>query len=550
MMTGPPFFAAADLGSIPLVMLAVYLLALLVLGWLGFRRSRTTEEDYYLAGRGQNLIVTVLTIMATFFSSGAMLGIPGLIYKDGVGFILFAINLPLSGAAIYVLGSRIWRAGRRRGHVTPGDLLADYYEGSNAIRLLAAVAGFLYVIPYIVMQIKAGGHLAQVLFPRSADAFRIGATGLSLVTMIYVLIGGMRSVAWTDVLQGLLLLVGMLTAGLATVVAMGGFRQFFVQVNTLPADALALPGPSNAWSPWKMLTICLFASLGSMVQPGQWMRYYAAKSVDTLRRSALIFALVLPACFLFGVMLVALGGRVLFPPDLGVAQPHELVRAYDQILVVMIHEHVPALLGSWGPFAVSLLFVAILAASMSTADSNLHSLAAVLTRDVYDRFVRPSADERERAWVGRSVIVLATLLSLGLVYYGERNPAFRPLKLIAEMMLFAIAFSCQLLPVTFDMLFLRRGTTTGAVAGISAGLLTVLVMLIGTKIVAVPADSLKALSRLLDTGFVGCLVNVVVFVIVSRVTKRLPDVHVRRFAVEFENPSADGAEAASGQRHD
>ena len=513
-----------------LAVLGAYLVLLLVLGYIGFRRSRLTEEDYYLAGRNQNVIVTVLTIMATFFSSAAMLGIPGLIYKDGVGFLAFALNLPLSGAAIYVLGSRIRRAGRKRGFVTPGDMFSEYYGDSRTIRILAALTGFLYVIPYIVMQIKAGGHLAQVLFPGAEGAFQTGATILSIVTMIYVLVGGMRTVAWTDVVQGFLLLGGMLIAGVATVTAMGGIGAFFGQVNSLPEEVLRLPGPSGAWSPWKMLTICLFASLGTMIQPGQWMRYYAADSTRTLRRGALIFAIILPFCFLFGVMLVALGGRVLFPPDLSAEQPHEMVKSFDQILVVMMNEHIPALFGAVGPLVVSLLFVAILAASMSTADSNLHSLSAVLTRDVYDRFLRPGASERERAWVGRAVIVFATLLALGLVHFGERNPDFRPLKLIAEMMLFAIAFSCQLLPATFDMLFLRKGTVTGAIAGISAGLLTVFAMLIFTKVTAEPVGALRDLGRLLDTGFIGCVVNVIVFAVVSRFTEKLPESRIAEFA--------------------
>lgn len=518
---------------IPIVLLSLYMLLLLVLGYISYRRSSATEEDYYLAGRGQNTIVTVLTIMATFFSSAAMLGIPGLVYRDGIAFLTFALNLPLAGAAIYVLGNPIRQIGIRRRYVTPGDMLADYYDGSHAIRILSAITGFLYTLPYIVMQIKAGGHLAQVLFPDNTAAFQWGATGLSIVTMVYVLIGGMRSVAWSDVIQGALLLSGMMIAGIATVSAMGGIRSFFDQVNSLPQEALSAPGPSNAWSPWKMLTITLFSSLAAMVQPGQWMRFYAADSSQTLRRSALIFAIVLPACFLFGVMLVALGGRVLFPPDLSASQPHEMVKSFDQIVVVMMNQHIPELLGAIGPVVVSLLFVAILAASMSTADSNLHSLSAVFTRDIYDRFLRPESSQKERAVVGRVVIVAATLISLGLVHYGEANPGFQPLQLIAEMMLFAIAFSCQLLPVTIDILFVRKGTKTGAAAGITAGLVTVTLFLIFTKMVNQPVGMLESLNRLMDTSFIGFAVNTIVFVVVSRMTRSLPVKHIENFARDF-----------------
>lgn len=544
--------AALEMGKTPLVVLVLYMVMLLVLGVAGYLRSKGSEEDYFLAGRGQGVLVTALTIMATFFSSAAMLGIPGLIYKDGTAFLFFVLNLPVSGAIIYLLGSRIRRIGQARGYVTPGDMVADYYGGSRALRLLVALVGFLYVIPYIVMQIKAGGYLAQRLFPDAEGlvfmgqvygAFELGTMALSLLTMLYVLIGGMRSVAWTDVVQGVLLLSGMLIAGLATVMAMGGVGEYFKTVSTLPSEALSMPGVSGIWSPWKLLTICIFASLATMIQPGQWMRYYAAKSSETLKRSALIFALVLPGCFLFGVMLVALGARALYPPALvdGVLLPHVAIGVtageFDQVVVAMMQEHVPLLLGAGiGTIVVSVIMVSVMAASMSTADSNLHALSAVLTRDVYDRFIRPSASERERAWFGRGVIVVATLLSLWLVQLSNTNTGFNPLALIGSLMFVAIAFSCQLLPLTIDCLFLRKGTTTGAICGITTGILVVFLftpfpaMILGAEVVSSWAGLTGMLGRLFDIGFCGVVVNTFVFVVVSKFTTPLPPEHIAAFA--------------------
>ena len=287
MLDNFPVLAAIEMGNVPLVILALYMVMLLSFGVIAYLRGQSSEEDFYLAGRGQGVLVTALTIMATMFSSAAMLGIPGLIYKDGLPFIFFALNLPLSGAAVYIIGSRVWRLGQKRGYMTPADLIADYYGGSSLLRCLVALTGVLYVIPYIVMQIKAGGYLAQRMFPdaqtltlfgKSFAIFEVGVMALSVLTMLYVLIGGMRSVAWTDVVQGLLLLSGMIIAGLATVTALGGPKSFFQEVTALPPEALSLPGPSGAWSPWKLMTICMFASLATMIQPGQWIRYYAARS--------------------------------------------------------------------------------------------------------------------------------------------------------------------------------------------------------------------------------------------------------------------------------
>ena len=431
-------------------------------------------------------------------------------------------------------------------------MIADYYGGSAVLRLLVALVGFLYVIPYIVIQIRAGGYLAQRLFPDASGvmwmgqeygAYELGTIALSVLTMLYVLIGGMRSVAWTDVIQGLLLLSGMLIAGLATVVAMGGVGSYFDQIKQLPPEALSVPGPSGAWSPWKLLTICIFASLATMIQPGQWMRYYAAKSTQTLQRSALIFAVVLPGCFLFGVMVVSLGARAMYPPAMvdGVLLPHPIIGSsageFDQVVVAMLQEQVPLLLGAGlGAIVVSVILVSVMAASMSTADSNLHALSAVLTRDVYDRFLRPKASERERAWFGRSVIVVATLFSLWLVGLGGSNPNFAPLALIASLMFVAIAFSCQLLPLAIDCLFLRRGTSVGAIWGVISGLLVVFLftpfptMMLGSDVTDSWTGVTRQLSSLFDIGFCGLVVNAAVFVGVSRFTKAPSTEHVAAFA--------------------
>ena len=182
MMASDSVLASIDMGNTPLVILGLYMVMLLSFGVIAYMRSESSEEDFYLAGRGQGVLVTALTIMATMFSSAALLGIPGLIYKDGLPFVFFALNLPLSGAAVYVIGSRVWRLGQKRGYMTPADLIADYYGGSSLLRCLVALTGALYVIPYIVMQIKAGGYLAQRMFP-DAEAIILFGKNLAIFEM-------------------------------------------------------------------------------------------------------------------------------------------------------------------------------------------------------------------------------------------------------------------------------------------------------------------------------------------------------------------------------
>ena len=537
----------SPLGHMPLVALGVYLGLLLILALYGYLKSRLTEEDYYLAGRQQGFVITTLTIMATFFSSSAMLAVPGSVYKDGVAFMIFALNLPIAGAAVYILGSRISRLGRAKGYVTPADMVGDYYGNSATVRVLVALLGVLYVMPYVVIQIRAGGHLAQQLFPDAAevtvlgqtlDVFAVGATVLSAVMTIYILVGGMRSVGLADVVQGSLLLIGMLVAGYTVIAALGGPGRYLTAVSQLPTEALSLPGATGRYTVWSLMTICIFAALSSMIQPAQWMRFCAARSTQTLKRTALIFTLVLPVCYLLGVMPVGLGARALYPPQTvgGELIPHAEIGRWDQTLIAVLRDHGLEVLGVGGPIIISVLLIAILAASMSTADSNLHALSAVMTRDIYDRFLRPRASQRERAWVGRIVIVAGSVLALGLVQLGEHNQDFAPLRMIIEMQFVAMAFSCQLLPVVIDMLFLHRGTRLGAIAGMIAGLLAVGLftpvpgLLLGEGLGQPIAETTTYLKSLFDIGFCGFAVNVAVFAVVSSLTKRPDPDHVAELA--------------------
>jgi len=128
------------------------------------------------------------------------------------------------------------------------------------------------------------------------------------------------------------------------------------------------------------------------------------------------------------------------------------VGSFDQILVVILKNNFPELLGLVGRLLADLILVAITAAAMSTADANIHAFSALFTRDIYERFVRPCSSEQHRVWVGRVVIAVSIVFSLWLVFVSRANPQFTPVQMLTNMALLGIAFSSQLLPVTVDML--------------------------------------------------------------------------------------------------
>jgi SSS family solute:Na+ symporter len=530
-----------QMGAIPYVILAFYLAGLVTLGVISMLKSRKAEHaetDYYLAGRRQGVIVTSLTIMATYFSGFALLTFPGWVYGNGIAPMLYALNVPVAAGAIYLVGNRIRRIGSKRGYITPADMISDYYGRSGTMRALVALTGALYVIPYVVIQVKAGGLLADMLFAdvgsvkmfgREFTMEQTGVGALALVTMGYVIVGGMRSVCWTDVIQGMLLLSAMLLSSVAIMYALGGPAGFFRAVGQLDPALLTMPDPAadppEKFNAWHALTFCAFASLASIIQPAQWMRFYAARNSATLRRSSMVFATAVPICFIFGVFLVGLGGRALYPLGADGSLPEGLISG-DQIVIRVIRDYFPVMFGAVGMVIVALIMVAVMAASMSTADSNLHALSAVATRDVYHP-LRRNSGETERTWVGRIVIIAATLAATGITYLGAESGL---LKTIAAFFFLAMAFSAQLLPITVDLLFLRRGSKAGAIAGLVAGLLTVCLfsplggLLLGDASLVMATAHLKAL---LDVGMCGIAVNAVVFVVVSKFTRK-PDAERRR----------------------
>lgn len=206
-------------------------------------------------------------------------------------------------------------------------------------------------------------------------------------------------------------------------------------------------------------------------------------------------------------------------------------------------------MGMFGTLFATLVIVAIMAAAMSTADSNLHALSAVVTRDIYDQYIRPQSSEKERVWIGRLVIVLATALALLGVIMG-RDPKMAAgydfMNMIVKMGLLAIAFSAQLIPITIDMLFLRKGTGKGAAIGLAAGLLVTLFfgplfpLLVNSlgkpeflSSVLAEIESIKGIVKLHDSVW-GLLVNAVLFIVISIVTKKPDAEKVQQYRETFE----------------
>jgi SSS family solute:Na+ symporter len=425
----------------------VYLLITVVLGVVANKRLTVDMEDFLLYGRKAGFVVLYLTVVATYHSAFAFLGSGGFFYTYGIGFWDAGTWTVLVGAITYVLGSRIWALGKKFGYITPADMLADFYE-SEGVRVATALVSVLFTILYIQVQAQGLGYILSVA---SGDRipFEVGTLILLTVAAGYLIAGGLRAVYWTDVVQGVWMYLAVWIGALVLAFELfGGPLELWREVATQRPDLLTLPGPKGFFTPGMWIGMGIALSFGIVFQPHMMIRYYTAvdgKTIKWLGATTPIYLMTLyvPAA------LVGLGGAVALP-DLAIP---------DQVFPELLFRFAPAWL-------TGAILAGATAASMSTLDSILHSNMTVLTRDVYQRYISPSASQAHYVWVGRGIVLV--LLGVGYVL-SVRTFAF-----LVTLVTLSGSGALQLMPAVLGVCFPGRRlyTRSGVLWGLGAGLAT------------------------------------------------------------------------------
>ena len=190
------------------VFITLYLASLLLLGWAGrAARKEDTLQDFYLAGRGFGFVVLLLTLYATQYSGNTFFGVAGATYRVGFGWLI-AVHYMLAIIVFYLaFAPKLHNLSRSRGYVTPTDYLEDRYQ-SKVVSLVGSIVMIIALSNYLLAQLMTMGRALQGLAgPNYGDeAYNYGVIGLALVMLIYGTLGGIRAIAWTDVIQGLSLI--------------------------------------------------------------------------------------------------------------------------------------------------------------------------------------------------------------------------------------------------------------------------------------------------------------------------------------------------------
>jgi len=441
-------------------------------------RSAKTSTDYFLAGRSIGVWVFVLAATATSFSGWTFVGHPGKIFTDGLPYAFasfYALTIPLTGVLFL---RRQWVLGRVYKYVTPGEMYSDYY-GGNTMRILTVIVAFLFSVPYLGVQLRASGDLFNVLTDGMLSV-NFGMFALSTVVMIYVASGGLRSVAYVDCAQAILLAIGIAILGIVTIYYSGGWSAFTdgianvvlkdITNNTnLTIDGyskkIAIPGSiqfvsageksiGGAWTGIMCMTY-MFALMGIQSSPAFSMWAFANKTPEAFRWQQVVASSIIIGIMLFSFTIFqGFGGYIL--EEKGI-----LFNTSDKNLVPQLIN----LLSYISPALVGLVAVCALAAMQSTGAAYMSTFSAMVTRDIYKKYISPSASDQKQKFIGRFFVVIVTLAAL--IVAANSNQA------IVMLGGLAVAYGFQMYVALIGICYYKGFSTKGVVSGLIIGLIVV-----------------------------------------------------------------------------
>lgn len=488
-----------------IIAFALYFIAVIGIGLYFFFKSKdSSEKDYFLGGRNMGGWVSALSAGASDMSAWVLMGLPGSIFFYGLGQVWISIGLLIGTVLAWLLVAPKLRryAIKANDAITVPEFLSNRFlsEGSM-LRVSCAVIFVIGYCLYAASSVFACGRLFHLLVPSVAQDVAMILS--AVVILAYTLLGGFKAVCWTDFFQGLLMLAALMIVPIVALIVLetsGGVGN----VTTPENYYNFLSSGKLDWESIATIITGLGWGLGYMGMPHILVRYMAVKSEKEMKKSQIIGSVW---TFLILVMttVVALVAHEYLGDSLDFAD-RELV--FVNVVRNLFGYGALALIGG-------ILISAIVAASMSTADSQLLSSSSAFASDIYKTVINKKATDKEMLVVGRiavvAVTVIASVLAL-LVYYFDLTGIMGLVS--AAWSIFGAAFG----PVILLALYWKRFNYKGACAGIIAGFVISVLWMVLFNLGYYGYDAI-----VYDTGVYeivpGFIAGLVVAVVVSLGTK-------------------------------
>lgn len=493
-------------GTTVIILIAfVFYLAMMIVIGAVYMKKTSSSEDYFLGGRGLNGWVAALSAQASDMSGWLLMGLPGAIYSFGSGQIWIAVGLFIGTVLNWVCISgrlRKYTIAANNSMTIPAFFENRYRDKKKILLLISSVVIVIFFLVYTASALAAGGKLFNTVFGLDYHvALAIGAA----VILCYTFMGGFMAVCVTDFVQGTLMLIGLLVVPLVAYFLLPGNLTDLISQSSVTGGAGAYLNPfMNGDRPYTFIEIFsqLAWGFGYCGMPHVLVRFMAVKNEKELKKSWAI-AIVWDLLSLTAAFAIAVIGRAyLLPVILG----ENGAASSESVFIEMIRKVFTSELAL--PFIGGLFLCGILAAIMSTADSQLLVTASAVSEDLYHSFIKKDADSKEILKVSRITVIVIAVIAFVIAW----NPDSSIMGLVSNAWAgLGSAFG----PIVVMSLFWRRTNLPGAIAGMVTGGLTVIIW---DYIPLVGGQTLGTYTGLYSLA-VGFLFSLVMIVIVSLVTK-------------------------------
>ena len=470
------------------ISMIIYFVAMIVIGLWAYQRT-DDMDDYMLAGRNLGPLSTALSAGASDMSGWLLMGLPGAFYLSGMSTMWLPIGLTVGAWLNWKYTAprlRTYTEVADNSLTIPTFLSARLHDGSRLIQIGAGVIILVFFTFYVSSGMVAGGRFFEASF--GVD-YRLGMVLVAGITVLYTLVGGFLAVAYTDVVQGLMMVTALVAVPVAGLFRLGGPDSLISTINELDPGTWALWGASTS-----LMSIVSAAAwgLGYFGQPHIIVRFMALETPQQAKAGRRIgIGWMALACL--GAAATALVGIATYRRDTGqLPNPETVFIALGQLL--------------FHPFVAGFMLAAILAAIMSTISSQLLVSSSALVEDLYHAFNRKELGEKRSVLLGRVAVMIVSVVAALMAWQADDS--------ILKLVSFAWAgFGASFGPVVLLALFWRRLTRWGALAGMTTG----------AVVAAVWANLPGGIFELYELlpGFVA---NLIVTIVVSLSTEVAPGV--------------------------
>ena len=389
----------------------LYFLAVLSIGIFFMIRSKGTgEKEYFLGGRGMGPWVTAMSAQASDMSGWLLMGFPGSILAFGMGKVWIGIGLAIGTSLNWILVAKRLRRFSKVANdsiTLPQYLTNRFASKHKTLQIISAVVFLVFFTVYVASGFVAGKTVLTSVIPQLAGKDELALGIFALIIIAYTFSGGFKAVCWTDFFQGLMMLVAVLAVPIVIIATKNPDSANLTLTLTEGASGIGEfnMNPFKA-SPQDIIS-GLAWGLGYFGMPHILVRFMSNKKSSMMKKASIV-AIIWVVLSLGSAIAFAILGRMLIGEQLVNAGKPETVFIE---LVKMLFPR----------FIVGLLLSAIVAAAMSTADSQLLVASSSFTSDIYKPVFRKNASDKEVLWVGRGVVILVSIIAVFIASNGGKG---------------------------------------------------------------------------------------------------------------------------------